>query len=162
MSIQKIKDKIKDWEAAKSQVGEWKTAGETIVFTNGCFDILHYGHLHYLAEAKALGNKLIIGLNSKKSVQRLKGKHRPINDDLTRSHLLASLEFVDMVVFFEEDTPLDLITLLLPEVLVKGGDYKAESIVGYDIVTQNGGKVNILSFIEGYSTTNIEKKIKGE
>ncbi|MGK0389072.1 MAG: rfaE bifunctional protein nucleotidyltransferase chain/domain [Maribacter sp.] len=162
MSIQKIKDKIKDWEAAKSQVGEWKTAGETIVFTNGCFDLLHYGHLYYLAEAKALGNKLIIGLNSNKSVQRLKGKHRPINDNLTRSHLLASLEFIDMVVFFEEDTPSNLITLLLPEVLVKGGDYKAESIVGYDIVTQNGGKVNILSFIEGYSTTNIEKKIKGE
>lgn len=162
MSIQKIKDKIKDWAAAKSQVNEWKSVGESIVFTNGCFDLLHYGHIHYLAEAKALGNKLIIGLNSKKSVQRLKGKHRPINDDLTRSHLLASLEFVDMVVFFEEDTPLDLITLLLPNILVKGGDYKAEEIVGYDIVTQNDGKVNILSFIEGYSTTNIEKKIKGE
>lgn len=162
MPIQKIKNKIKDWEVAKSQVDEWRKAGESVVFTNGCFDLLHYGHIHYLAAAKALGDKLIIGLNSKKSVERLKGKHRPINDDLTRSHLLASLEFVDMVVFFEEDTPLNLITLLLPNVLVKGGDYKAEEIVGYNIVTQNNGVVNILSFIEGYSTTNIEKKIKGE
>lgn len=161
MSIQKVKHKIKDWAAAKTQVDEWKDANESIVFTNGCFDLLHYGHLHYLAEAKALGDKLIIGLNSKQSVRRLKGKHRPINDDLTRSYLLASLEFVDMVVFFEENTPLELITLLLPGLLVKGGDYKAQEIVGYDVVTKHGGKVNILAFIEGYSTTNIEKKIKG-
>lgn len=160
-AFQQIEAKIKSWETAQNQVTAWKNQGDSIVFTNGCFDILHYGHIHYLAEAKQLGKRLIIGLNSLGSVQRLKGKNRPINDDLTRSFLLASLEFVDMVVFFEEDTPLELIHLILPDILVKGGDYETTSIVGYDAVTENGGSVKVLSFVEGYSTTKIEQKIKG-
>lgn len=159
-AFQKVESKIKTWEAAQSQVAKWKAQRNSVAFTNGCFDILHYGHIHYLAEAKQLGSKLIIGLNSFDSVQRLKGINRPINDDLTRSFLLASLELVDMVVVFEEDTPLNLISLLLPDVLVKGGDYEVSSIVGYDVVTKNGGKVEVLSFVDGYSTTSIEKKIK--
>lgn len=160
MPLQRIKSKIVDRKTASSLVDLWKDEKHSIVFTNGCFDLLHYGHLNYLAEAKELGDKLVIGLNSKESVKRLKGNHRPINDDLTRSYLLASLEFVDLVVFFEEDTPYHLINILKPQILVKGGDYQPEEIVGYDLVKENGGEVKVLSFVKGYSTTNIEKKIK--
>jgi len=158
--IQKIKNKIQDWKTIQQTVSEWKISNEKIVFTNGCFDILHYGHIHYLAEARALGNKLIIGLNSYDSVKRLKGKHRPINDDLTRLHILAALECVDAVVIFEEDTPLELIKIIVPDILVKGGDYQPEDIVGSDVVLKNGGEVKSLAFVKGYSTTSIENKIK--
>jgi D-glycero-beta-D-manno-heptose 1-phosphate adenylyltransferase len=137
----------------------WKLLGEKIVFTNGCFDILHYGHVQYLAEARALGKRLIVGVNSAASVSRLKGAHRPINDDKTRLTLLASLICVDAVIVFEEDTPYQLIQLIVPDVLVKGGDWQPESIVGSDIVLKNGGEVRSLVFAEGYSTTNIEQKI---
>lgn len=159
-SLSYITSKIKDKTTALLEVQAWKQQGHRIVFTNGCFDLLHYGHLHYLAAARDLGDKLIIGLNSDESVQRLKGLSRPVNDSRTRSTLLAGLECVDMVVFFEEDTPLNLITNLLPDVLVKGGDYIAEKIVGYQEISQNGGEVKILSFQEGYSSTKIIEKIK--
>ena len=139
----------------------WKLFDQKIVFTNGCFDILHYGHLHYLAAAKALGDKLIIGINSADSVKRLKGQHRPINDDLTRYHLLAALSFVDAVIEFEADTPYELIKKIQPNILVKGGDWQIEQIVGADLVLANGGVVKSLPFVEGYSTTNIETKIRG-
>ena len=138
----------------------WKLFDQKIVFTNGCFDILHYGHLHYLAAAKALGDKLIIGINSEDSVKRLKGQHRPINDDLTRYHLLAALSFVDAVIEFEADTPYELIKKIQPNILVKGGDWQIEQIVGADLVLANGGLVKSLPFVEGYSTTNIETKIR--
>lgn len=160
MIFNKIKSKIQDWETAQKTVENWQKNGETVVFTNGCFDILHYGHLHYLAEAADLGNRLIIGLNATNSVKRLKGEHRPINDDLTRQFTLASLAFVDLVVVFEEDTPFELIKTLLPNILVKGGDYEVHQIVGANIVIENGGKVETLPFVSGYSTTNIEAKIK--
>lgn len=139
---------------------EWAKRGERVVFTNGCFDILHYGHLHYLAQARDLGQRLIIGLNSDASVRRLKGTHRPIQDLRTRQMMLASLEFVDAVVMFEEDTPLQLIEAILPDVLVKGGDYSPEAIVGAKAVSATGGEVKVLSFIPGYSTSSIESKIK--
>jgi len=158
--IQKFKNKIQDWKTIQQTVYGWKSSGEKIVFTNGCFDILHYGHLHYLADAKALGNKLIVGLNSDASVSRLKGIHRPINDILTRLHMLAALQMVDLVVVFEEDTPFNLIKKLLPDFLVKGGDWSPEQIVGSDLVLENGGKVLSLPFVKGYSTTNIEEKIR--
>jgi len=154
-----IIDKIQTWEEAKSRVVAWQTNNLKVVFTNGCFDLLHYGHIHYLVAARTLGNKLIVGLNSTNSVKRLKGTHRPINDDLTRQHLLAALECVDLVVVFEEDTPLQLIQLLSPDILVKGGDWKVEEIVGSDHVLSRGGDVQSLPFVEGYSTTNIEEKI---
>jgi len=160
MTFNNIESKIQDWQTAKKTVEKWKENSEVVVFTNGCFDILHYGHLHYLAAAADLGNRLIIGLNSAQSVKRLKGEHRPINDDLTRQFTLASLEFVDLVVEFEEDTPFDLLQTLLPNILVKGGDYKIHQIVGADIIMKNGGKVETLDFVKGYSTTNIEEKIK--
>jgi D-glycero-beta-D-manno-heptose 1-phosphate adenylyltransferase len=138
----------------------WRFQNEKIVFTNGCFDLLHIGHLTYLREAKALGTKLIVGLNSDASVQRLKGATRPINDEATRSALLAAFYFVDAVVFFEEDTPHDLITSILPDVLVKGGDYEIATIVGSKEVLENGGEVKVLSFVEGYSSSAIIEKIK--
>jgi D-beta-D-heptose 7-phosphate kinase/D-beta-D-heptose 1-phosphate adenosyltransferase len=155
-----IKAKIADWEAASVQVQSWKAAGERIVFTNGCFDLLHYGHLCYLAQARELGDRLVIGLNDAGSVRRLKGPHRPINDELTRELQMASLQFVDLVVTFAQDTPLELIQLLRPDVLVKGGDYAIDEIVGAEAVQQHGGEVRVLPFIEGYSTTNIEAKIR--
>jgi rfaE bifunctional protein nucleotidyltransferase chain/domain len=160
--LKTIQQKIQVWENIAQTVAAWKAQGQTIVFTNGCFDILHYGHIHYLAEARDLGDKLIIGLNSKASVQRLKGNHRPINDEKTRQFLLASLQYVDAVVVFEEDTPLELIQVIIPDILVKGGDYELHQIVGADVVLENGGEVKSLPFIDGYSTTKIEAKIKGQ
>lgn len=154
-----IEQKIQSPEQLNATLTHWRRAGDTIVFTNGCFDILHYGHLHYLAEARDLGHRLVVGLNSAASVQRLKGPTRPINDEATRAYLLAALEVVDAVVFFGEDTPLALIRLVSPDVLVKGGDWKPEQIVGSDWVLAHGGQVRSLPFVEGYSTTNIEQKI---
>ena len=155
-----IKAKILDKNTLQTTLTRWRLLDNKIVFTNGCFDILHYGHLHYLAEAKALGSKLIIGVNAAESVKRLKGQHRPINDDLTRYHLLAALSFVDAVIEFKEDTPFNLIKMIQPDILVKGGDWQPAQIVGADIVLAKGGIVRSLPFIEGYSTTNIEAKIK--
>ncbi len=159
-TFEQILSKIADWKEAQKKVQMWKDHGREVVFTNGCFDLIHYGHLHYLAKAKDLGDYLVIGLNSDASVSRLKGKHRPIKDINSRQLQLASLSFVDLVVVFEEDTPQELIKSLLPDVLVKGGDYKVEEIVGYEAVTAQGGTVCTLDFIEGYSTTAFEKKIK--
>lgn len=158
--LTKIRAKIQNWQTAKNTVSNWQRLQQKVVFTNGCFDLLHYGHLHYLAEARSLGDRLVIGLNSTESVRRLKGKHRPINDAQTRRTMLAAFEFVDLVVEFSEDTPFELIKTLHPDVLVKGGDYEIKNIVGANFVQNNGGKVLTLPFIEGYSTTNIEQKIR--
>lgn len=158
--IKRIESKILSVDKAQALANKWKAKGLKVVFTNGCFDILHYGHIHYLADARAQGDKLIVGLNSTSSVKRLKGAHRPINDDMTRQHLLAAFECVDVVVEFEEDTPIELIKAIMPDLLVKGGDWKPEQIVGSEEVLANGGEVRSLAFVEGYSTTNIEKKIK--
>ena len=158
--LQKIKAKIQSWEQARRTVEGWKRQGLKVVFTNGCFDLLHYGHIHYLAQAREQGERLVIGLNSDASVRRLKGPNRPINDEPTRQMLLAALECVDLVTTFEQDTPLELISLLLPDVLVKGGDYRPEDIVGADVVLAQGGEVKALPYIEGHSTTAIEAKIR--
>lgn len=132
-----------------------------IVFTNGCFDILHLGHIDYLARAANQGDVLIVGLNTDESVHRIKGGNRPIQDEVSRAMVLASLRFVNYVVFFGEDTPYELIKTVQPHVLVKGADYKPEEIVGYDIVKARKGKVVTIDYLEGYSTTAIEKKILG-
>lgn len=134
--------------------------GKSIVFTNGCFDILHPGHTDYLSKAKALGDILVLGLNSDESVQRLKGKHRPIQNLQARALVLSALASVDYIISFEDDTPLYLIETIKPAVLVKGGDYTVESIVGAEKVKANGGKIEIIPFLEGYSTSKIEEKIK--
>jgi D-glycero-beta-D-manno-heptose 1-phosphate adenylyltransferase len=160
MKLDKIRRKIQSFDQIEGTVRRWQKAGKNVVFTNGCFDLLHYGHLHYLADARDLGDKLVVGLNSASSVRRLKGEHRPINDELTRQHLLAALEMVDAVVVFETDTPLDLICRVKPDILVKGGDWKPDQIVGSDFVLNTGGKVLSLPFVDGYSTTNLEAKIR--
>lgn len=155
-----ISNKIMLRDQARLIVDRWKFKGELIVFTNGCFDILHRGHLEYLLQAAALGHKLIIGLNSDESVSRLKGPSRPVNKIDDRAFALASLRCVDLVVPFEEDTPLELIEILQPDVLVKGGDYTIESIVGAKETLLSGGRVEVLSFKEGYSTTSFIDKMK--
>ena len=158
--LEKIKAKIQDWEQARRTVDGWRKQGLKVVFTNGCFDLLHYGHIHYLAQAREQGGRLVIGLNSDASVRRLKGANRPINDEDSRRLMLAALECVDLVVTFEQDTPFELISRLLPDVLVKGGDYRPDDIVGADVVAARGGEVKALPYIEGYSTTAIEDKIR--
>lgn len=150
---------IRQKEDLNSSLNQWRFKEEKIVFTNGCFDILHRGHVEYLAKAKALGTKLIIGLNTDASVRRLKGESRPVNDQEARAILLSSLIFTDKIVFFDEDTPLELIRYIQPDILVKGNDYKPENIVGYDIVKAKGGEVITIDLTEGFSTTSILKKI---
>ena len=137
-----------------------KADRKKIVFTNGCFDLLHVGHIRYLAQAKRLGDFLIIGLNSDSSVKELKGENRPINSFEDRATLLSAIESVDSVIMFEEQTPENLIKDIVPDILVKGGDYNIEDIVGYQTVMQNGGQVKTLSFYDGYSSTNYINKIK--
>ena len=137
-----------------------KAERKKIVFTNGCFDLLHVGHIRYLAQAKKLGDFLIIGLNSDSSVKELKGEDRPINSFEDRATLLSAIESVDSVIMFEEQTPENLIKNIVPDILVKGGDYNIEDIVGYQTVIQNGGQVKTLSFYDGYSSTNYINKIK--
>ena len=140
-----------------------RSEGKKVVFTNGCFDILHRGHISYLAQARDLGDMLVLGLNSDASVRRLKGPMRPINDEVSRALVLAALACVDYVVFFDEDTPYNLIQAVQPDILVKGGDYVVEKIVGYDIVTGRGGKVLTLPFVEGFSTTsNVQRMQSNE
>jgi len=143
------------------QVEVWRFRSNKIVFTNGCFDLLHRGHIDYLSKAADLGNILIIGLNSDSSVKQLnKGANRPIQNENDRALILASLEIVDAIIIFNEDTPAALIKRLQPDVLVKGGDWNVEQIAGADTVKANGGVVTTIPFVDGYSTTNIEKKIK--
>ncbi len=157
---QHIASKLLSKNSLLEKLKLWNDANEKIVFTNGCFDIIHQGHIDYLAKAADLGTKLIIGVNTDASVSKLKGKHRPIQDEKSRLLILASFEFTDVVILFDEETPYELIKLIQPDVLVKGSDYKAENIVGYDIVTAKGGEVKTLDFLDGFSTSAIEKKIK--
>jgi len=160
--IEQIEAKILDLETAAERCKQWKQSGLRLVFTNGCFDLLHYGHIHYLAQARSMGDALAIGLNAAASVRRLKGPGRPINDEKTRLWQMAALQFVDLVVPFEQDTPAELISLLLPDILVKGGDYQVADIVGADTVLAHGGEVQVLPYIKGYSTTSIEAKIRNQ
>lgn len=154
-----IQSKIYTLPELIKQDSRWKFLGKKTVFTNGCFDILHRGHIYSLTQAAKEADILIIGVNSDASVRKLKGKHRPVNDQDSRVLLLASLVMVDAVVIFEEDTPLELISAILPDVLVKGGDYTLEEIVGAKEVSANGGRVVINPIIPGYSTTGIIEKI---
>jgi rfaE bifunctional protein nucleotidyltransferase chain/domain len=153
--------KISTIEATQALTNSWQIDGQKVVFTNGVFDLLHIGHITYLTKAAELGNKLIIGLNSDSSVKRIKGEDRPINGQNSRAALLAALFFVDAVVIFEEDTPFNLITALLPDILVKGADYAVENIVGANEVLANGGEVKTITFVDGYSSTAIINQIKG-
>lgn len=155
-----IKNKLLSHKDLEAKLRAWRSAQKTIVFTNGCFDILHRGHVEYLAQAADLGDVLVVGLNTDASVKRLKGESRPVNDEQSRALLLSALQFVDAVVLFDDDTPYELIKQVQPDVLVKGNDYKPEEIVGYDIVTARGGKILTINLLEGFSTTNIIKRMK--
>jgi len=154
-----IKSKIVDRQQAAKIVQQWQTNGDKVVFTNGCFDLVHRGHVEYMAIAANLGQRLVLGLNTDASVKRLKGELRPLVDEQSRAILLAAFEFIDLIVLFDEDTPYELIKAVQPDILVKGSDYKPESIVGYDIVTARGGKVETIDFVEGFSTTKLVERI---
>lgn len=158
--LNNIQHKIIARNNLNEHLQQWKNENKKIVFTNGCFDILHLGHIDYLSKAADMGDVLLIGLNADESVSRLKGPHRPINNEQSRGMILAALEFVNAVVKFEEDTPYELIKQVQPDVLVKGADYKIEQIVGHDIVQAKGGEVCTIDYLPGYSTSGIEKKIK--
>ncbi|MBS1749874.1 MAG: D-glycero-beta-D-manno-heptose 1-phosphate adenylyltransferase [Bacteroidetes bacterium] len=155
-----IKNKIFDNNQIKHQVRRWKLLGKKIVFTNGCFDILHKGHLEILSQAATSGDMLIVGLNSDHSVKLLKGEGRPVNDESFRALILASLTIVDAVVLFDELTPSNLIKDIEPDVLLKGGDYSIDQIVGAEEVIKNGGEVKIVPLVKGYSTTALIEKIQ--
>jgi len=149
-------------ETISKALAVWELRGKKIVFTNGCFDLLHLGHIDYLSKAKDLGDILIVGVNTDNSVVRLnKGENRPITNEQSRASIIASLFFVDAVVLFDEDTPYKLIKIVQPDVLVKGSDYKPEDIVGYDVVMAKKGEIRTIDYLEGYSTTTIEQKIRG-
>jgi len=146
-------------ENAKIQIKKWQNNDEKVVFTNGCFDVLHAGHIKYLFKAKSLGNHLVIGLNTDSSVRILKGKNRPLQDEQDRALILAALEAVDLVILFDEDTPLEIITFLKPDILVKGSDYTIDNIVGAKEIVQWGGKVETIEFVNGKSTSLIIEKM---
>ena len=153
-----ISHKILDTETLRQRLQHWRAVGNKIVFTNGCFDILRLGHVELLAQCRTWGDYVVVGLNSDASVKRLKGDSRPINDQEARAAVLAALSFVDAVVIFDQDTPLELINAVRPDVLVKGGDYEADKIVGADIVRQGGGEVRIVPLVKGQSTSSIISK----
>ena len=158
--LKKIKHKIINDNSHISEIiSKVKASNKTISFTNGCFDIIHRGHIEYLAQASDLGDIFIIGLNTDKSVSRLKGKDRPVQDEKSRAIILAALEYVDYIIYFDEDTPYELINKVKPDFLIKGSDYKPEDIVGFDILKKYDGKVKTIDFIEGYSTSKIIDKI---
>lgn len=157
--LETIRNKIIDSKNINSTLAFWKFHNYKIVFTNGCFDILHRGHIEYLAYASSFGDILIVGLNSDHSVKSIKGPSRPVQDETTRALILASLVFVDKVIIFNEDTPYNLIKTIKPNILVKGADYKPEQIVGYDIVKSNGGEIVTIDLTEGHSTTSIINRL---
>ena len=155
-----LKQKIYSLEKLISTSKLWKKEGEKIVFTNGCFDLVHSAHIRVLAKTADLGTKLIVGVNSDESIKKIKGENRPIIKENSRAILLASLSFVDAVVLFSEETPYNLISQLLPDILAKGGDYQESDIAGSNLVKENGGEVVIIPFIDGFSSTNIIEQIK--
>jgi rfaE bifunctional protein nucleotidyltransferase chain/domain len=156
-----VKEKIYSLADVSAKAKAWQAAGDKVVFTNGCFDLLHLGHISYLAEAASLGNKLVVAVNSDASTKRLKGSNRPINDEYSRSVMLACFFFIDAIVIFDEDTPLVVIESIMPDILVKGGDYTIPQIVGAGEVMANGGEVEVLQFVPGYSSTKIIERIRG-
>lgn len=150
---------VYDYQELANNLAYWQFKDQKVVFTNGCFDILHRGHVEYLAKAASLADVMVVGLNTDSSVTRLKGAKRPVQDETSRALILASLSCVTKVVLFDEDTPYELIKFVQPDILVKGSDYKAEDIVGYDVVKAKNGEVVTIDIVEGYSTTAIVRKL---
>jgi rfaE bifunctional protein nucleotidyltransferase chain/domain len=153
-------EKITDLATALQRIAGWKAASEKIVFTNGCFDILHLGHVDYLEKARGLADRLVLGLNTDASIRRLKGEGRPVVSEYARGRVMAALWCVDLVIPFEDNTPIRLIEAVKPDILVKGDDYTFENIIGADFVISTGGKVQTIPLVKGYSTTHIITKIK--
>jgi rfaE bifunctional protein nucleotidyltransferase chain/domain len=152
--------KIIDLSTAKKWMSQWQDSGQKVVFTNGCFDIVHLGHVDYLEKARELGDRLVLGLNTDASVSRIKGPLRPVVDESARARLMAALSFVDAVILFDEPTPLQVIEALKPDILVKGDDYSVETIVGSDFVLGKGGEVKTIPLVKGYSTSALIEKIR--
>ena len=160
--LNQIRSKIKTLDEIIAASENWQSQNKRIVFTNGCFDIVHLGHIDYLSRAADLADVLVIGVNTDASVSRIKGENRPLQDELSRSTLLASFQFVEAVVLFDDDTPYELIKAIQPDVLVKGSDYKEADIVGADIVGDKGGKIVTIDFLDGYSTSSIIEKANND
>lgn len=158
--MEQTADKIIGLEKAKELVGQWQDDDRKVVFTNGCFDIVHLGHIDYLEKARNMGDKLVLGLNTDASVSRIKGPLRPVVSEQSRARLMAALSFVDAVILFDEPTPLQVIETLKPDILVKGDDYTAENIVGADFVLSKGGAVKTIPLVQGYSTSALIEKIR--
>ena len=161
-ALKKINNKIFDLQNLMKKIEKWRSENKKIVFTNGCFDLIHLGHIEILARSSDFGDKLIIGINSDLSIKKLKGKNRPIIEESSRIKQLSALEFVDAVVLFDEDTPLKLIESIKPNVITKGGDYKAKNVIGNEVVSQKNGEVVIIPLTQGFSTTSILNKIKND
>ena len=161
-SLKKINSKIFIEKDLRKKLDFWRQNGDKIVFTNGCFDLIHLGHIEVLARSADLGDRLIIGVNTDKSIKNIKGKNRPIIKEDSRVKQLAALAFVDAVILFNEPTPNKIIHHINPDIITKGGDYKTKEVVGYETVIQNNGKVVIIPLTKGYSTTSILNKIKNE
>lgn len=157
--LEAIQNKIISWDEAARLARQYRFKGKKMVFTNGCFDLLHRGHVSYLAKARALGDIMFVGLNTDSSVKRLKGETRPLQDETTRALIMASLVCVDHVILFDQETPLELIQTIVPDILTKGADYQIHTIVGADVVIAAGGEVKTIELVDGYSTTNIVKKM---
>ena len=160
--LNKLKAKIFNIKDLSQIIKKWRLNGDKIIFTNGCFDLIHLGHLEILARSADLGDKLIVGINSDMSIKKIKGNSRPIIEEDSRAKQLAAIEFIDAVILFNEDTPYNLINILKPDVLTKGGDYKKNDIVGNQLINKEQGEVVIIPLTQGYSTTSILEKIKNE
>ena len=161
-ALNKINNKIFDLQLLMKKIEKWRSENKKIVFTNGCFDLIHLGHIEILARSSDFGDKLIIGVNSDLSIKKLKGENRPIIQQSSRVRQLSALEFVDAVILFDEETPIKLIETIKPDVITKGGDYKAKNVVGNEVVSQKNGEVVIIPLTQGYSTTSILNKIKND
>ena len=161
-ALKKINNKIFDLQNLMKKIEKWRSENKKIVFTNGCFDLIHLGHIEILARSADYGDKLIIGVNSDLSIKKLKGENRPIIEESSRIRQLSALEFVDAVVLFDEETPIKLIETIKPDVITKGGDYTAKNVVGNEVVSQKSGEVVIIPLTQGYSTTSILNKIKND
>ena len=161
-ALKKINNKIFDLQLLMKKIEKWRSENKKVVFTNGCFDLIHLGHIEILARSADYGDKLIIGVNSDLSIKKLKGENRPIIEESSRIRQLSALEFVDAVVLFDEETPIKLIETIKPDVITKGGDYTAKNVVGNEVVSQKSGEVVIIPLTQGYSTTSILNKIKND
>ena len=161
-ALKKINNKIFDLQLLMKKIEKWRSENKKIVFTNGCFDLIHLGHIEILARSSDFGDKLIIGVNSDLSIKKLKGANRPIIQQSSRIRQLSALEFVDAVILFDEETPIKLIESIKPDVITKGGDYTAKNVIGNEVVSQKNGEVVIIPLTQGYSTTSILNKIKND